>query len=1058
MKYLLLFSVFIVWNFSSLAATNTWTGNQSSDWKNTSNWSRHALPTNDAVEIGVASYNHAPLIPVNEAYQCASITFGPNNPVLTVDGTLTVNGIILQKHNLLTGNINTLITGTGIINCNGLTVGDSNTFSPSGLLGQLSINQNIATLKSNIAQLIINGPLNVNSAQAPVVNLLLITIGTIVNNAVFNLANDNTVPSLVYVTGALNVTNQNPAAYSASATSAASINVVNSGSQTATLKLGAANAINIPNPVYGSIDFYVPASGTGRVGVEYANNDGSTQTVYTDNTTGLNTSGLGGATSVYQNIAFSGAGTKKINSGNLTISGDWSSTGSTDIIDNATLNPTIYYKGTITQQLYDAGTNNGKGIVFNNVYFQGGGAKNISGPAATVNGFSISGTGTLTMAEATSLTVGASGKLTLVSDNSGTATVAAIPSGCAITGNVNVQRYIKAGTVAQNARNYRLLSSPVNMNATGVIDNSNAAAYTTLSYLSNNPGVFTGGPGGAASGFTVSNATPTIYLYNESLPAINTGFNTGNFKGLTNITTNPVKVYDNAGANPNATATLYAGNGYMLYYTGNNVNNLNNKQNRVGGVYANPDASTITAVGTLNQGNVPVKLWWNNSTALSAAKTGYNLVGNPYAATIDWDGITTGKIVGSNVGTKIYVFNYSSKNYGTYQPDLGSSKGSNNASRYIASGQGFFVVAGAGGTLTFTESAKTTTQPASLGASYLLMGMPAQAAQKPQVLRIKLAKDTINTDESIIAFEPAAKNDYEPILDADRLNGIGNVATLATYAAQNSQMLAINHLHSIDSTLRVKLFVNVSGAPGINTLTFSGLETLDQRYDVFLVDHYKKDSLQINLYKQYAFNIRPDSAASYGGSRFELAFHKKNTINYRLLSFTGAPVNNAIEIKWKVEAERDATGFTVERADANGNFTPVYSLQSDGSGLYTWDDKIPATGVNTYRLKQDDVFNNISYSKALSVNFNSPAVSNQALMAYPNPVKTELNVKINVPGIPAQVLMRVISSAGQTLLSKVSSGNAIRQNVDKLLPGTYIVEVSDNSTQKVIGRIKISKP
>lgn len=950
-----------------------------------------------------------------------AISFGSaTGNILSVNGTLTSSGIISQNLPSTAGNVSTQITGMGSISCSAINFGtDDTTPTANGT--------NTTTIKSNVTQLTVWGLITVNSASA----------ASKLNNAVFDVANDN--GSCTIIAGGIIASNFNPVT---GGTSSFLLDNISAGAT----KLKLTGTIPVTIGTNGKVDFY--ATGSGSSTVEYAG--ASAQAVAASGTS----TGLDATPAIYQNLSFSGAGVKKLASGSLSLTGDWNSAGGS--VDGLSNSSTVIFKGT-TEALYDAGTLNG-GVIFNNLTIQGGSTKTISGSSATANGFSVAGTGILTIdgAVANILTVGSLGKLTLISDNTGTATVAAIPSNCTITGNVNVQRYIKAGTVAQNARNYRLLSSPVNMNPTGVTDDSAAAAYTTLSYLSNNPGLFTGGPGGSNSGFSAANATPTIYLYNESLAPINIGFNTGNFKGLTNIKTNPVNVYDATGTDPNSTATIYAGNGYMLYYTGDNVNGLYNKQNRVGGVYADPDAATVAAVGTLNQGNVPVKLWWNNSTTLSAAKTGYNLVGNPYAATIDWDGVTSGKIAAANVDTKIYVFNYSNKNYGTYQPNLGSSTGSNNASRYIASGQGFFVVANAGATLTFTESAKTTTQPTSSGASYLLMGMPAQVEQKPQVLRIKLVKDSINTDESLIAFEPDAKNDYEPILDADRLNGIGNVATLASYATQNTQMLAINHVHSIDSTTRVKLYVNVTGAQGINALTFSGLETLDQRYDVFLIDHYKKDSLQINLYKQYAFNIRPDSAGSYGDSRFELAFHKKSTINYRLLSFTGAPVSNTIALKWKVEAEQNATGFTVEKGDGNGSFTPVYNLQSSGDGTYTWVDKIPATGANTYRLKQDDVFSNISYSNVLSINFNSPTISNQSLMAYPNPVTTSLNVKINTP-ISGQVLLKVISSAGQTLLSKVSSGNTIQQNVNNFLPGTYIVEVSDNATKKVIGRVKISK-
>lgn len=1018
--------------------TYTWSGGTSTDWANYLNWSRslgapaNSIPSStDAVEIGISSFTNQPSVTTNNAV-CASLTFGTAKAVtftVAKGGLLTVGGTILQKHSSA-GAITSSITGGGTITCTGLTVGDT----PLGFTLIVTVTY-LTTLNCNIAQLNINGDLTVVTTKATFLGLGL---GTLYSNANFNLTNDNTVPSIVSVSGLLSVSNQSPGS-----TSFASITVTNKGADTATLKLASTAAISVPTPTYGSIDFYVPSGGAGRVGVEYANNtSNATQTVYSDGTAGLNSQGLSGATDTYQQLSFSGLGTKQIASGTLSLSGDWSST--VGKVDGLTKGSTVTFNGT-AEKLYDAGSTNG-GVTFKNVNFQGGNTKTISGTSATANGFSVAGTGVLTMSASTTLAVDASGKFTLNSNTNGTASVAPIPSGCSITGTVNVQRYIQAGTSTNNARNYRLLSSPVNINST--------SGYTTLAYLTgSNTGVFTGGPGGLTNGFSVPNTTPTIYLYNESLPASNATFNSGNFKGLTNIISDPQKIYDNSGTNPNANATLYEGNGFMLYYVGNNVSNLNNKQNRVSGVYAIPDASTTTAIGTLNQGSIPVKLWWNGSTTLSSAKTGYNLVGNPYASTIDWNSVSAHNPVTNGISDKIYVYDYTSKTYGTYQVSLGVA-GTHNASQYIGSGQGFFVVAsGASPTLTFSESDKVTNQPA---AGTLLMSLPTQIASAPQVLRVKLAKDSINTDEALIAFEPDARDTLEE-RDALRLNGIGNVATLATYPRQSTQMLVINHLHSIDSTTRIKLYVNMTDTKGIDSLSFSGLSTLDSRYDIFLLDHYKQDSLQINLYPHYSFNIRPDSAASFGADRFELVFHKKNAMNYRLLSFSGVPDNQDINVKWKVEAEQNATGFVLEKNGGHGTYNPVYSLQSDGSGAYAWLDKTPATGINQYRLKQNDIFGAITYSKVISVNFNPPGIANSIITVYPNPVQTNLQVSINAPDIPAQVLMKVISSNGQTLISKIASGNAIQQNVGNLLPGTYIVELSDNATKKIIGCVKISK-
>lgn len=1019
-------------------ATYIWTGGTNTDWTNSGNWSppsifSPALPVNtDDIIIGPTVFNlippaRYPVIKAGENIICNSLTFSElPSPTITVNGTLTVTNALQQNHHS-GSNVSCLITGTGTINCASFIIGDTTT--PGAFSGNLFT----TTVKVNITQLTVSGATTVNSASTT----------TKTNNAVLTIANDN--GACTVSTRSLGITTPSPIA-----TTLASATLTNSSTGAITLKLTGSTPISIANTTYGSIDFNT-GSGTGSTTVEYAR--ATAQTVYTEGTTGINTS-----PALYQHLSFSGGGTKTINSGNLTISGNWTSSGGT--ID-CTL-PNIIFKGT-TQTLTDNGSGTGNiGPIFKSVTFQGGGTKTISGASASP--FSVSSTGLLTMAASSTLAVGTNGSLTLISDASGAASVAAIPTGCSITGSVNVQRYFRAGTIATNTRNYRLLSSPVN--ATGTTNNSTAVAYYNLAFLNNNPGVFVAGPGGVTNGFTVANASPTIYLYKESLPASNTTFNSGNFKGIANIAgSSTVTAYSDDGTTANVNATLYAGNGYMLYYCGNNTASVTsttvlNKQFRVGGSYIDPDAATTTAAGTLNQGDIPVKLWATGSTTLPKAQTGFNLVGNPYASTIDWDTFSntssSAAIYGPNVGKAIYVFNYTNKNYGTYQAG-GGTTGTNNASRYIASGQGFFVVASAasGASLTFKEAAKTTTQPSSLGSSFLLMSLPAQANAAPQTLRLKLAKDTINTDEAIIMFEGNSQNAFEADNDAPRLNGIGNVATLATYASDATRQLAINHAHSIDSTTRIKLYVNSSA--GGNTLTFTGLSSLDVRYDAYLIDHYKKDSVKISESAGYAFNIRTDSAASYGTERFELAFHKKSSLNYRLISFTGTVNNGSIDLKWKTANEQDMTGFIIEKAEPCGTYKQLYSAQSDGSGFYSFTDKMPSVGKNHYRLRQSDAFDRITYSDA-TADINLNGMAPQVVTVYPNPVTTQFSVRLNVTDVPEKVLLKVFDTNGLLKASSLSDGNNIQQNVSSLTPGTYMVELRDNYTKRVIGWAKISKP
>ena len=589
----------------------------------------------------------------------------------------------------------------------------------------------------------------------------------------------------------------------------------------------------------------------------------------------------------------------------------------------------------------------------------------------------------------------------------------------------------------------------------------------SLAYLSASKGLFTAGPGvTTTSGFTVQNATPTVYLYRENVTFSNASFNGGNFNGLTNIKTSPYTYYNNATSTSSGSTVIPVGNSIFLYYCGDNINNISsrvtqNKQYRVGGTYVDPEASIATQVGVLNQQNVAVKIWYTGSTTFSYSKTGFQLVGNPYASSIDWDLLytTNAAVSGTNLVNTISIFNFRSKNYGYYQAGNSTGVGTNSVTHVIASGQGFYVQVATGsttGALTFIETCKTNLQPNNIGGTnanpaYLLMGLPV-ATTSSQILRVRVAKDSVDTDDIMLLFESKAKNQFDANLDIKRLPGFGNISTLASYSTDSvGTMLSINHMHSIDSTTRVKLYVNVSASgSATDTLSGSGFASLDPRYDVYLVDHYKKDSLEFSKYPTYLFNINNSDTTTFGANRFEIVFHKKSGLQYKLLSFTGQAVSSGVQLTWRTLNEQNLTGFQVQRQDGTIQFISLTSLQSDGKGTYTYVDKSPLQGTNYYRLLQDDAFDNITYSGTISVNYSGSNNITKSLTLYPNPATTQFNVKINTD-VPASVLVKVTNALGQIMISKVMDGDNIQQAVNSLLPGSYIVQITDEASKKVIG-------
>jgi hypothetical protein len=1082
------------------ATTYDWKGGQVGGlWSNPNNWSPVGNPgASDIVRIGIASFTNQPTITTSSS--CASITFGGSIPtssnqqiILTINNaaSLTTGSVILSPSLLV--DFSAMITGSGTLTCNSLVIGNSSIFA--SLLKPSSTLQFI----SKLAIFHITGDVIVNSTSIG----LIIGLGSVNGN--FSLQDGTVIIDGLIKT--LNTTNL----IAPPASPTFTIDMPLGSSFSPTLQLLNPNAIDPTSNISGSIDFFNNTGGTGIATVNYSGNN---QTIYTNTTTLLRSD-----PQTYQNLILSGTGIKTINSGSLTIGNDFTSTAPTVLFNtnNATAaigrdwtnsssitqgtgditvarsltnntggvlglsganlliggnytnniggvytqsTGTTNFNGTGTQNLVDNSTT---GTLFNKVNFSGGGTATMALGTNNVN-FSLANTGILTMSNnsklvAGAITVGGASYLTLISDASSSASVATITGSSTITGNVNVQRYFKAqatGATADNTRNYRLLSSPVN----------NGSGGYNLNYLNNNPGVFVSGPTGTAGGFTVTNATPTIYLNNESLTASTSSFSGGNFKGLTNITAGNLTYYNSSGTTTSTLSNLPVGNGFFLYYIGDNIHNVTsttalNKQFRFNGFYIAPDAATITATGNLNQGTIPVTLWWNSSTTLSNAKTGYNLVGNPYASTIDWDKfsntISTAGIFAPNVSSSIYVYNYSSRNYGIYPAGTAGGTGTNNASRYIASGQGFFVKATAttGATITFNEAAKTTAQPNTFGTPFLLMGIPKAIAQT-QLLHVKLAKDSVNTDDIMLLFDTDSKNEYEPYNDANRLEGIGNIATLASYSSKNNTMLAINHMTSIDSNTRIKLYVNISKSTAIDTLSASGFESLDQRYNVYLIDHFKRDSLLFSNNHKYLFNIDNTDTTSFGANRFEIIFHKKPTLVYKLLSFTATPVKTGIQLTWKTENESNLTGFIIERQDGSKEFVGLNSMVSNSGGTYSYIDKSPFTGINYYRIKQNDPFDQISYSNIISIKTNINNSVNQLFTLYPNPVTTQLNVKIN-KDIPNAITLRITNLIGNQVVNKDVDSDNIQQNVSSFLPGSYIIEIIDRNTKKSIGIKKFIK-
>jgi hypothetical protein len=655
-------------------------------------------------------------------------------------------------------------------------------------------------------------------------------------------------------------------------------------------------------------------------------------------------------------------------------------------------------------------------------------------PAAVVN---VLGTGTLTVKSPLTFT--------LQSDATGSAQVSQMTTG-SITGTVSVQRYITG------YRGYRLLSSPVSTSAT--------SGLVSVNYLKNS--CYVTGTTGAAGGFDVGAVNnPTLYLFRENILGTNSAFTSSNFRGVNNLTTTPAYGIDVDGAGYN----IYEGNGYMFFFRGDRNLGLTLAQENASYV---PTNVTLTATGTLNQGQIAVKNWYTGSTNLlettvsaNMAVEGFNLVGNPYASSIDWDSYSTSLpnttgIYAPGIAPFIYILK-SNGTYNVYQANKGGvSTGGIANSNIIPSGQGFFVQAtGATPSITFNESAKVITQAA--GANLFLGTPPAPVVN--QYLQLFLAQNAVNEDGILINFNSNAKPEYVRGEDAPYKPGTGTMS-IASLSADNVS-LAVNTL-SLPKlnplVIPLTISANTDGSYQLNMATIKSVPML---YDVWLMDAYTKDSVDLRKNPVYSFDIARSIGASYGSGRFSVVIRENPALQFQLLNFTAAKASNGVQVTWKTQYEQNYTYFTVERSNDDGKtYVVVGSRTSDGSGAYGLLDSTPPTGSNKYRLKIEDLNGAITYSDIVTVTFGNSAaitVANTSVNAYPSPTHGTVTLTVNQTLHDPSYIFNVLNNLGVVVKSGSSNQLSWQTDISDLLPGTYFIMVLNKMDNSVVGKTAVVK-
>ncbi len=693
-----------------------------------------------------------------------------------------------------------------------------------------------------------------------------------------------------------------------------------------------------------------------------------------------------------------------------------------------------------------------------------------------------------------------SGTFTLQSDATGSASIGELPQGKnnQFIGNFNVERFYQGSSTYSGGRwierAYRIISSCVN---TGTTVNGNyvfglnyivgATAGQTTTANSTTNSFITGCTGGSTSA-----GNPSIYLYNESFTPSNLTFISGNFLGITNITNSTTG--GTITASNGSTYSLPVGTGVLFFFRGA----ATNWATRTVLPYIAPENVTLTSVGQMNSGSYTFKDWYTPASSNLAytgsggggnsAVRGFNMIGNPYPCAIDWLQFYSGSNgnVRTNLSTTIWEFNPVTYQYDTYTATSSTTgTGTGHASRYIASGQGFIVQGtNTNPALTISEYAKvvlnangsvgTGSVPAAaqLTGLNLLMSKTAPQPAIDRSLRLKLAVDSLDYDDIFIGFNASASAGYNPYEDGKYIESTSAAEGLSSISSDNVP-LSVNYLPLPKQEKQViRLYVTGKNS-GTYTLLQTSLTSIPQIYDLWLVDKYKRDSINLRSHTKYVFSINLADSNSFGSNRFNVVIRQNPALALKLISFSGKKTSDGSLIRWTTENEANYTTFAIERSLDNGTtFSIVGGVPATGCGQYSLIDKYPQLGANLYRLKMEDLNGTINYSSTITLSYsNLDQLATNPVSLYPNPTKSLINLTINTIsadgskngiGVSGTIKsnstdnsnynIKIMNASGLIIRNESTRSTTWQTDVKNLLPGTYVMQVYNASNNSLVGK------
>ena len=257
-------------------------------------------------------------------------------------------------------------------------------------------------------------------------------------------------------------------------------------------------------------------------------------------------------------------------------------------------------------------------------------------------------------------------------------------------------------------------------------------------------------------------------------------------------------------------------------------------------------------------------------------------------------------------------------------------------------------------------------------------------------------------------------------------------------------------------------------APGVFRATnadeveYDGIDTV-KKQNMFTVTNSNISSFTLKLGVTKTNSSQP--SRQFGIYMKGFVYPELATLPVKMEYFTAIPNMDftKAELRWATSVEKNTNYFSIEKSLDGKNFTQAGLVFAAGNSAetikYSFNDDLANTGnaqVVYYRIRSVDNDGSSELSIVRSIRIGKK-IEQVSILAYPNPVATELRVTIPSGWQGRKVIYELYNTSGQALVHRQSTMSSQTETIDVsgLKIGNYIIKVScgdESSSQKVIRR------